>query len=143
MRYYVNYASLNPFVISEQPQKKGREDKEEIKQSSSYSSNLSPNRHNLSYYSQIFNLIEINLFSNSHRYIGIDNINDFLSKITQKQILQISIFKFSILVPKQFIEKKKENGNTELEKFLEELTTEGKDSYYCITNSINSNIIRR
>jgi DNA polymerase IV (DinB-like DNA polymerase) len=122
LRYYVSYAGLNPFVISEQPQKKGREDKEEIKQSPSYSSNLSPNHHNLSYYSQFFNLIEINVFSNSHRYTGIDNINDFLSKITQKQILQISIFKFSILVPKQFIEdKKKENDNTELEKFLEEL----------------------
>ncbi len=122
MRYYVSYAGLNPFVISEQPQKKGREDKEEIKQSPLYSSNLSPNHHNLSYYSQFFNLIEINVFSNSYRYTGIDNINDFLSKITQKQILQISIFKFSILVPKEFIEdKKKENDNTELEKFLEEL----------------------
>ncbi|MGE5634250.1 MAG: DUF72 domain-containing protein [Deltaproteobacteria bacterium] len=123
MRYYVSYSGLNSLVISKQHQQKDEEDKEEIQQSSSYSANLSANQNYLSFYSQFFNLIEINLLSNPHRCTTeIYNTNNFLSKVIQKQILQLSGFKLSILVPKQIIDQKnKENDNKKLEKFLEEL----------------------
>ena len=122
MRYYVSYSGLNTLVISEQYQQKGKEDKDEIKQLLSYSSNLYPNDNNSPYYSKFFNLIEINFFPNPHRYIEVYNTNNFLTDIIQKQILQLCDFKFSILVPKQIIDQKnKENDNKKLEKFLEEL----------------------
>jgi DNA polymerase IV (archaeal DinB-like DNA polymerase) len=123
LRYYVSYSGLNSLVISKQHQQKDEEDKEEIQQSSSYSANLSANQNYLSFYSQFFNLIEINLLSNPHRCTTeIYNTNNFLSKVIQKQILQLSGFKLSILVPKQIIDQKnKENDNKKLEKFLEEL----------------------
>ncbi len=122
MRYYVSYSGLNSLVISKQHRQKDEEDKEEIQQSS-YSANLSANQNYLSFYSQFFNLIEINLLSNPHRCTTeIYNTNNFLSKVIQKQILQLSGFKLSILVPKQIIDQKnKENDNKKLEKFLEEL----------------------
>ncbi|HSF00197.1 MAG TPA: DUF72 domain-containing protein [Nitrososphaeraceae archaeon] len=124
MRYYVSYSGLNSLLaISEQYQQQGEEDKDEIKQLLSYSSNLYPNNdNNSSYYSKFFNLIEINLFSNPHRCTEVYNTNNFLSDIIQKQILQLYNFKFSIPVPRQFLEdKNKENVNKKLEKFLEEL----------------------
>ena len=71
LRYYVSYSGLNSLLaISEQYQQQGEEDKDEIKQLLSYSSNLYPNNdNNSSYYSKFFNLIEINLFSNPHRLL--------------------------------------------------------------------------
>ncbi|HET8856196.1 MAG TPA: DNA polymerase IV [Nitrososphaeraceae archaeon] len=121
MRYYVSYSGLNSLVISEQYQQNGDEDKDKIKQLLSYSSNLYPNDNNSPYYSEFFNLIEINFFPN-HRYTEVYNTNNFLTDIIKKQILQLNDFKFSILVPKQIIDQKnKENDNKKLEKFLEEL----------------------
>ena len=55
MRYYVSYSGLNSFIISEQYQQKGEEDKDEIKQLLSYSSNLYPNDNSSLYYSKFFN----------------------------------------------------------------------------------------
>jgi DNA polymerase IV (DinB-like DNA polymerase) len=121
LRYYVSYSGLNSLVISEQYQQNGEEDKDKIKQLLSYSSNLYPNDNNSPYYSEFFNLIEINFFPN-HRYTEVYNTNNFLTDIIQKQILQLNDFKFSILVPKHIIDQKnKENDNKKLEKFLEEL----------------------
>lgn len=117
MRYYISYSGLNPFETTERQQHK---DAKEIQQSPlAHSSNFFSKHHSITYYSQFFNLIEIDLFSN-HKSLEINNTNNYLLKLIQKQILQFSGFKFSILVPKQFIDNKnKENdNNTKLDIFL-------------------------